>query len=83
MDPFYKEAWDYITNSPSLVQALIVGASFFAGLGLYNIIDKCADIKHLRKGKQSKLEKRIDKFNGEWADETVKTIGYNGRDRKT
>jgi hypothetical protein len=57
MEPIYNIVWDYIQNSPCVAHSLEIGISVIAGAGLYNLIDKCANIRHLRKGKQSKLEK--------------------------
>lgn len=60
MEPIYKDIMDYIANSSSAAQAVMVGIS--AGIVYlgYSAINSCSKLNNLRKQKKSKLEKRID-----------------------
>lgn len=59
MEPIYKEIWDYIANSSSAAQAVMLGISAAAVYLGYSAISSCSKLNNLRKQKKSKLESEV------------------------
>jgi hypothetical protein len=59
MDPLYKEIWNYIAESSSAAQSVMIAISAGVVATGYYIVNKCSKLNSLRKSRKSGLESEV------------------------